>query len=91
MEYEQFKEKIAEDVGNMLEAKGYGDVNIKFEITDKVNQTYESMVVTPEGSTVSANLKVDSMFDHYKVTGDYEVALNKAANTFEKAIDSMPS
>ncbi|SDB44903.1 hypothetical protein SAMN02910298_02229 [Pseudobutyrivibrio sp. YE44] len=91
MEYEQFKEKIAEDVGNMLEAKGYGDVNIKFEITDKVNQTYESMVVTPEGSTVGASLKVDSMFDHYKVTGDYEAALNKAANTFERAIDNMPS
>lgn len=90
MNYEEFKQRIENDLKDALEAKGYGKVEVAFEQTNKVNQSYEAIVVKPEGGTIGASLKVESIFEHYNITGDYDAALSKAANTFAEAIDNMP-
>ena len=46
MDYEQFREQLADEVQKNLYEKG--DVNITFNHVEKMNESYDAMTVTPE-------------------------------------------
>ena len=66
MDYEQFREQLAEEVQKNLYEKGDIDVNITFNHVEKMNESYDAMTVTPEGSNVGVNLNVDAFFEAYE-------------------------
>ena len=48
MDYEQFREQLADEVQKNLYEKGDVDVNITFNHVEKMNESYDAMTVTPE-------------------------------------------
>ena len=58
MDFEEFKEQFAEDVKNDLEGKGI-DASVKVNSVEKMNENYDALTVTPEGSNVGVNLNMN--------------------------------
>jgi len=57
MDYESFKEKFVEDLKDRLDEQG-ADVKISVNTVNKLNESYEAVTFTPEGSnTVLGELK----------------------------------
>ena len=57
MDFEEFKEQFAEDVKNDLEGKGI-DASVKVNSVEKMNENYDALTVTPEGSDVGVSLNI---------------------------------
>lgn len=63
MEYESFKEQFVEAVQQALYEKGIDDVNIDVRRVDKMNENYDSITVTPEGSNVGVNMNINRFYE----------------------------
>ena len=55
MDYETFKEKFVEDLQDRLYEQG-AEVNISVHTVNKLNESYEAVTVTPEGSNIGVNV-----------------------------------
>lgn len=78
MDFEEFKEQFAEDVKNDLEGKGI-DASVKINSVEKMNETYDALTVTPEGSNVGVNLNMNKFFEAYDSGDvDYDQVVDKA-------------
>ena len=77
MDFEEFKEQFAEDVKNDLEGKGI-DASVKVNSVEKMNENYDALTVTPEGSNVGVNLNMNKFFEAYDSGDvDYDSAADK--------------
>lgn len=56
MDYEQFKERIEEDLHQALADHGI-DANFSQHHVEKLNVSYDALSVTPEGSHIGVNAK----------------------------------
>ena len=63
MDYEQFREQLADEVQKNLYEKGDVDVNITFNHVEKMNESYDSITVTPEGSNVGVNMNINHFYE----------------------------
>ena len=59
MIYEEFKGNFKDDIKEALADKGF-DVTIKENRTEKLNESFDSISVTPEGSRIGVNLNMES-------------------------------
>ena len=80
MDFEEFKEQFAEDVKNDLEGKGI-DASVKDNTVEKMNENYDALTVTPEGSNVGVNLNMNKFFEAYD-SGDVD---------YDQVVDDIPS
>ena len=55
MDYESFKEQFVEDVKDRLYEQG-AEVNVSVHEVNKLNESYEAITVTPEGSNIGVNM-----------------------------------
>ena len=55
MDYESFKEKFVEDVKDRLYEQG-AEVDLSIHTVNKLNESYEAITVTPEGSNIGVNI-----------------------------------
>lgn len=86
MDFEQFKEMILEDVGAHMPG-----VNLEMQQVSKLQgQSYEGLVVRPEGSPIGATLNLDQAYAEYQNNGSYERTLIGLENTIENALQSIP-
>ena len=90
MDYEDFKDKFIADVKDKLEDAGI-DTSIKVNMVNKLNESYEAMTVTPEGSNIGLNLSIDKFYDAYNDGVTFENAVDKAVDSIMKGIDNTPS
>ena len=51
MDFEDFKEQFTEDVGKVLYDRGI-DAAVTTNTVEKMNESYEALTITPEGSHV---------------------------------------
>ena len=65
MNYEDFKEKFIEDVSDRLYEQG-AEVNISVHEVNKLNESYEAITVTPEGSNIGVNVGIDKFYGAYE-------------------------
>jgi len=58
MNYEDFKQQIVDDLKDRL-----GE-DYKFSVNEvkKLNQSYEAVTVTPEGSNIGVNMSLDKLY-----------------------------
>ena len=71
MDYENFKENFIEDVRKGLYERGIEDVNITTQQTTKLNESYESIAITPEGSNIGINTSLEMFFRAVEDGQDY--------------------
>ena len=91
MDYENFKESFIGDVKQGLYERGIEDVKIGTQHTEKLNESYESIFVTPAGSNIGVNMNLESYFKAVEEGVDYREVVDKAVNTFAGGIEQSPS
>ena len=57
-----FKEQFVEDVRDRLYEQG-AEVNVTVHEVNKLNESYEAITVTPEGSNIGVNIGIDKFCD----------------------------
>ncbi|MCQ2536710.1 MAG: DUF5688 family protein [Lachnospiraceae bacterium] len=90
MEFSEFKEKFTSDIAERLY-----DIGIEAKVSNhdvsKLNESYESVTVTPEGSNVGVNLNINRIYDAIENGETYEGALKRAVETIERGIEETPA
>ena len=61
MDYESFKEKFVEDVKDRPYEQG-AEVDLSIHTVNKLNESYEAITVTPEGSNIGVNIGIDKFY-----------------------------
>ena len=90
MDFENFKEQFTKDVGNALFERSI-DAVLTTNVVEKMNETYEAMTVTPEGSNVGVNVNMEKFFEAYENGTPYEDVVDKAVNVIEGGFANQPS
>ena len=90
MDFENFKEQFTEDVGNALSERGI-DAAVTTNTVEKMNESYEALTITPEGSHVGVNLNMDRFFEAYENGVSYDEVLSKATDVAEQGIKESPA
>ena len=91
MNYEEFKEKLSEDLKENLFQRGYEEVDVSFTNTKKANLDYESMAIKPVHSNVGINLNVESIYAQYDKGVEYSEILKGITAQSVEALDNIPS
>ena len=90
MDFENFKEQFTEDVGKALSERGI-DATVTTNTVEKMNESYEALTITPEGSHVGVNLNMDRFFEAYENGVSYDEVVNKATDVAEQGIKESPA
>ena len=90
MDYESFKQEMAEDIKQKLYERGIDDVEVNFHNVEKTNQSYESMTVVQGGSNIGVNFNIESAFEAYEHTGDYAGVLAESTLVIMNGLENMP-
>ena len=65
-------------------------VTVAVNTVNKLNDSYEAMTVTPEGSNVGVNVNIDRFYDAVQDGADYDEVVYNAVRTVEKGIAQRP-
>lgn len=90
MDFEEFKEKFVEDVKEALYQRGAEDVSVSMHRVEKLNEGYDAMTITPEGSNVGVNLSIDRFYEAVENGAPYEEAVDRATATVMEAMSQRP-
>ena len=86
MNYEEFKQQIVDDLKDRLG----DDYNLSVNEVKKLNQSYEAVTVTPEGSNVGVNMPLDKLYAALQDDVPYEAVVDKAVNAIENGLNRAP-
>lgn len=89
MDYENFKEQIAEEVKAGLYEKGF-EVDVTTRHVDKLNEGYDAMTVTPVDSNIGMNINVSQLYEQMESGKDFAEVSHMAIETAAKHLDDMP-
>lgn len=89
MDYESFKEKFVEDLKDRLDDQG-ADVKVSFNTVNKLNESYEAVTVTPEGSNIGVNIGIDKFYDAMENGRSYDEVVDKAVEVVNSGITQRP-
>lgn len=90
MDFEKFKESLIEDVQQGLYEKGI-EANVSTNEVSKLNESYEALTVTPEGSNVGVNVNMENFFEAYENGVDYDAVVDRAIRVIENGLDHQPA
>lgn len=90
MNYEDFKEQFTEDVKERLYEQGI-EANIEIREVSKLNESYEAITVTPEGSNVGVNVNIYNFYEAMDNGRTYDEVIDKATDIILKGINERPS
>lgn len=89
MDYETFKEKFVEDLQDRLYEQG-AEVNISVHTVNKLNESYEAVTVTPEGSNIGVNVGIDKFYDAMENGRTYDEVVDKVVDVVTNGIIQRP-
>lgn len=89
MDYEQFKERIEEDLHQALAEHGI-DANLSQHHVEKLNASYDALSVTPEGSHIGVNANLSAMFEAIENGEDYNEVVSRASESIIAGIENTP-
>lgn len=89
MDYETFKEKFVEDLQDRLYEQG-AEVNISVHTVNKLNESYEAVTVTPEGSNIGVNVVIDKFYDAMENGRTYDEVVDKVVDVVTNGIIQRP-
>lgn len=89
MNYESFKEKFVEDVKDRLYEQG-AEVDLSIHTVNKLNECYEAITVTPEGSNIGVNIGIDKFYGAVEDGRPYDEVVDKAVDVINNGISQRP-
>lgn len=90
MNYEEFKEQFTEDVKERLYEQGI-EANLEIREVSKLNESYDAITVTPEGSNVGVNVNINNFYEAMDNGRTYDEVIDKATDIITKGINERPS
>ena len=89
MDYESFKEKFVEDLKDRLDDQG-ADVKVSVNTVNKLNESYEAVTVTPQGSNIGVNIGIDKFYNAMENGRSYDEVVDKAVEVVNNGITQRP-
>lgn len=90
MNYEDFKDEFVEAVKDQLSEQGR-DVRVEVRETNKLNESYAAITVTPEGSNVGVNVNLDKFYEAYDKGTSFDDVVDKAVDVINGGLENTPS
>nr|WP_297708269.1 DUF5688 family protein [uncultured Butyrivibrio sp.] len=90
MIFDEFKEVLAEDLKESLYTRGYEDVEIGFNHTNKANVEYEAMTIKPADGQIGINFNIEGFYQEYEKGVDYSELRHAIADLAAKSLDNAP-
>lgn len=90
MNYEEFKNEFVDAVKESLYERG-NDVDIKINMVEKMNESYEAMTVTPEGSNIGMNMNLEVFAEAYESGVPFDEIVNQVVHKIEDHLANMPT
>ena len=90
MNFEEFKEQFIDDIKKQLDENGVV-ASVETHEVSKLNESYEAITVTPEGSNVGVNVNMDRFFETLENGTDYESVVDRAVEIIQKGIEERPA
>ena len=91
MDFETFREHFMEDIKDAYERATEREVAVSAETVNKLNDSYEAIMITPKGSKIGLNLNVDNIYEAYNQGQDYGELVDKAVEVIQENIEFKPS
>jgi len=90
LNYEEFKEKIKEDIKDYMDEK-YKDCGVVIRKVNKTNREVDGLNFydIPGLKNATPTLYVNNLYEEYERTGNYEDVVRMAAETMENGIESF--
>ena len=90
MNYEEFKQKVQNEFKNYL-GEEYKDAEIFIREVTKVNMQVDQMSLLnlPGNDFASPSISLQSIFENYEKTGDFEGVMEALSETFKEAIEGF--
>ncbi len=89
MDYKEFKENFKDELKEKLADMGTL-VNVKENRTEKLNESFDAISVTPEGSHIGVNLNLESAYKSYENGTPFEDVVSRAAEATDNALSNTP-
>lgn len=92
MDYEIFKELVAEQFLNYLPAE-FKDFGVRLETVHKTNETLDGLAVVPpadRAGEIFPTVYVDHMYDDYVLGEDFQQALQNAVEKWVESYENVP-
>ena len=90
MNNEEFKNEFVDALKERLYERG-NEVNVSINIVEKMNQSYEAITVTPEGSSVGVNMNLEVFAEAYESGVPFDEIVEQVTHKVEDHIANMPS
>ena len=90
MNYEEFKENLANDVKEQMETGSGSEVTVETRTVEKMNETYDALTVKPEDSIIGVNLNITKLYEEYEDGKDFENIVKDAAEVADNALSNRP-
>ena len=89
MNSEELKDRVKDDLGQMLEAHGI-KADISEHHVEKLNGFYDALSVTPEGSRIGVNANLSAICDAIEDGQSYSEVVARAADSIIAGIENTP-
>ena len=90
MDFETFKEELANSVKERLDSRGSEVYSVTLNKVDKANETYDAVTVKPESSNIGVNISATKAFEEYKNGKDFDSIAAQVADAASRAIEGRP-
>lgn len=91
MDFEEFREKLMEDLGQDLYENTGAEYSIEATSINKLqNAGYEGIVIRPEDSAVGINLDAESLYKSYNDGKPYEEVFDEAYRMIADGFENQP-
>lgn len=86
MNFEEFKNNLADDVKEILEAKTGKEFEVEPRTVEKMNESYEALTVKPVDSEIGVNLNITNLYSNLESGDSYDEIVNGAAAVAENGL-----
>ena len=90
MNNEEFKNEFVEALKEKLSERG-NDVDVKVSTVEKMNQSYEAITITPEGSNIGMNMNLEVFAEAYESGVSFNEIVEQVTNKVEAHLADMPT
>ncbi|SFU87580.1 DUF5688 family protein [Butyrivibrio sp. M55] len=90
MDFEQFKEKLADEIKELLSSLFGRETTIEARTVEKTNTTYDALTIKPIDSDVAVNINATHLFELYEKGEDFGVIASDAAKFADNALYHSP-
>lgn len=90
MSNEEFKNEFVDALKESLYERG-NEVDVKISTVEKMNQSYEAITITPEGSSIGMNLNLEVFAEAFESGVPFDEIVTQVTHKVEDHLADMPT